>query len=69
MNHCAIAAENQDNPTWSPAWRLECEARYLLGLPLRIRQEGLKHPSRALRRVALEAVMRKLFDAQRRVSA
>lgn len=64
MNHCAIAAEHVDSPTWSPAWRLECEARYLLQIRgLGARREALAKPLRALRRVALEAEMRRLWGS------
>lgn len=50
------------SPTWTPAFRLECEARYLLGMPLRIRQDALKHPARAMRRAELEAEMKRQWQ-------
>lgn len=62
MNHCALSREQNGNPTWTPAFRLECEARYLLGMPLRIRQDALKHPARAMRRADLEAEMKRQWQ-------
>jgi len=35
LNHCAIATANSENPTWSPAWRLECLARWHADSPAR----------------------------------
>lgn len=56
MNHCRIAAENADNPTWSEAHKDACHARWvrehaviLAALPLSERRERLAamHPSLA----------------------
>lgn len=65
MNHCAIAAANADNPTWSRDYARVCEARHLLALPLYVRRDALAMAARQLRRPALEAEMR-LQHAQRR---
>lgn len=35
VNHCTIATANTDNPTWSLAWRQECEARWRADYPAR----------------------------------
>lgn len=35
LNHCAIATANSENPKWSPAWRLECLARWHADSPAR----------------------------------
>ena len=48
--------------TWTPEYRLQCEARYLLNMPLRERQDALKHPARALRRADLEAEMKRQWQ-------
>jgi len=64
MNYCSRASEG--NPTWTPEFRLECEARYLLGMPLRMRQDALKHPARAMRRAELEAEMKRQWQNGRR---
>lgn len=62
MNHCAIAAAHRDAPTWSDAWRLECEARYLLRIGgMRARRAALDRPARALRRLSLETEMKRLW--------
>lgn len=65
MNHCAIAREHAENPTWSSAWRLECEARALLALPLAVRRLELAVPARAGRRKELEGEMKRLFGEGR----
>lgn len=66
MNHCAIARENAERHSWNPSWRLECEARALLALPLAVRRLELAVPARAGRRKELEGEMRRLFDEARR---
>ncbi len=48
--------------THSPQFRLECEARYLLAMPLPVRQAELKAPARAKRRAMLEAEMRRQWE-------
>lgn len=68
MNHCAIAREHASNPLWQEAWRMECEARHLLSLPLQVRRDALAMSPRQPRRPALEAQMR-LQHALRRRSA
>lgn len=45
---------------------LECEARHLLEQPLKFRQEYLKAPPVQGRRAALEAEMRRQFEAGRK---
>ena len=55
---------DEKRDTWSQAFRLECEARYLLRQPLAFRQEYLKHPNVAGRRTALEAEMTRQFRAR-----
>lgn len=60
-NHSQVASNHADAPTWGDAWRIECEARYLLSLPLEVRRSGLAHPDRAKRRNLLEADMRRLW--------
>lgn len=52
-------------PTWTDTFRLECEARYLLAMPLPVRQMELKAPARAKRRAMLEAEMRRQWEAGR----
>lgn len=53
MNHCAIATANSENPTWSPAWRLECLARWHADSPARA-TEIAALDSLVARRKALE---------------
>lgn len=53
------------NPS-SPEWRLECEARYLLKLPIDRRRAELAVPARALRRAALEVEMRRIHEMRRK---
>lgn len=55
-------------PTWTPEYRLECEARHLLRLPLAERRQALAAPARAARRLALEAEMRRQWDANRKTA-
>lgn len=52
------------SPTWTPQYRLECEARWLLGRPLSARQEylGKIDPGRA---ETLKAEMLRLHRAGR----
>lgn len=66
MNHCAIATANADSPTWSPACRLECEARHLLTMPLEMRQAELAHANRAKRRSMLEQEMLRIWPERKR---
>lgn len=65
VNHCTIARENAGLRSWSLAWRLECEARALLALPLVLRRQELAKPARVGRRQELEAEMVRLFNERR----
>lgn len=51
--------------TWTPEFRLECEARYLLGLPLKVRQDALIHPARSMRRKSLEDEIKRQWAESR----
>lgn len=51
--------------TWTPAWRLECEARWLLGLTLDARREHLAHPLVQARAEALKAEILLLHGKRR----
>lgn len=62
MNHCTIARENENSPTWSLRYRLACEAAMLLRMPLVQRRIELKVPARAMRRAALEDEMRQQWE-------
>jgi len=53
-------------PTWTPEWRLECEARALLAVPPRQRRLLLADPARAKRREALEQEMLRLWGEKKR---
>lgn len=65
MNHCTIAAANEHLPTWSPAWHLECEARYLIRAGgLHERRTALERPARVGRRDALEREMKRLLGLE-----
>lgn len=68
MNHCALAREQDGNPTWSPEFRLECEAAMLLRMPLIQRRIELAVPARAQRKHDLEVEMRRQFDEARRAA-
>lgn len=48
------------SPTWTPQWRLECEARWLLGKPLAYRRDYLAQPAVLRRADALMAEMLRL---------
>ena len=66
MNHCTVARSHASNPTWQEAWRMECEARYLLSLPtLEDRREALGMNARAQRKAALMAEMTRVHKAAR----
>lgn len=54
-----------ERDTWSLGWRLECEARHLLRLPLDERRRELAAPARARRRETLEAIMLRLWREER----
>lgn len=66
MNRCAIATANSASPTWSTAYRLECEARHLLAMPLEVRQAELGHANRAKRRPMLEKEMLRIWSERKR---
>lgn len=66
MNHCSIARACATAPTWQPEYRLECEARALLDMPLALRRMELAAPARAGRRKSLEDEMKRLFADARR---
>ena len=50
-------------PTWTPEWRLECEARWLLGKPIWVRKEYLDKPAVAQRAEVLKGEMLRLHRA------
>lgn len=52
-------------PTWTPAWRLECEARWLLAQPLAARRDYLAMPLVQGRSAALKAEMTRLHKRAR----
>lgn len=54
--------------THSPEYRLECEARYLLRLPLAERREAMARPARAKRLTALRAEMTRQWQAAQKKS-
>lgn len=65
MNLCSISRENQNSQTWTDQWRLQCEARYLLSMPLEQRREALEMPARAKRVKALKEEMQRQFNARK----
>lgn len=66
MNLCTVARDNASSPTWQEAWRMECEARFLLSLPtLEDRREALGMNARAQRKSALMAEMTRQNKASR----
>lgn len=65
--HCRCPDCSPDAlPTWTPAHRLACEAKLLLRMPLAQRRMELAVPARAQRRQALEAEMKRQWEATRR---
>ena len=62
---CGPKPCNSPTCTWSEAYRKECEARYLLRLPLLIRLEALAEKPRAARLDALKAEMQRQHEANR----
>ena len=65
MNNCSIARENTENTTWTPEYRLQCEAAMLLRMPLMLRRMELDVPARAKRKHTLEAEMKRQWQAGR----
>lgn len=61
---CGPKLCEKPNCTWSEAHRMECEARYLLSLPLLIRREALAAKPRAARLDALKAEMQRQHRAR-----
>lgn len=55
--------------SFSREWLHECEARYLLRLPLSKRRQELAAPERAARRALLEDLMQRLWAADRENAA
>jgi hypothetical protein len=52
-------------PTWTAEYRLECEARYLLAMPLEERRYALRSPKRAGRVDDLKREMIRLHAARK----
>lgn len=48
------------SPTWTPSWRLECEARWLLAQPLAYRRAHLDKPAVQARAEDLRQIMTRL---------
>lgn len=69
MSKCLCpACTPEPAPTWTPDYRLACEARHLLNLPLAERRKALAAQARAARRQALEAEMLRQWGAGRKTA-
>lgn len=66
MSECKCErCSDSPSQTYLPNWRIECEARYLLTVPLAARREYLAAKPVQGRREVLEAEIRRQWEAGR----
>lgn len=62
---CPACCVSNPSPTYQPAYRLACEARYLLTVPLAERRAYLAHKNVEPLRKELEAAILKEWEARK----
>lgn len=66
MSRCLCpSCDSNPSQTYLPAYRLDCEARYLLTVPLAERRAYLSHTNVEPRRRELEAAILKELEARK----